>query len=382
MSKPIARLLHVVCGVLALAAYAQEPGPDFHRTLPRFRRSELPPAPVLTMEDGRAIVPSQRPWSDTGLDLQKGQHVSISATGQIRGCHGPADDWAYGPRGPEGKEDDTKRIFCLVGKIEGLDGGREFYVGKSLSFEAALSGRLCLGISDIYHLDNEGAFIVDVKINGASVDFNHLPQRQEAREAKGEPKSVRIALWTEDVMREFHILHREAWRPRGNELLGTSVAAAEPTGHHRRLPYVKKLFDPDPMLTYGTYFRSLNKVVIRGRIVPSSRHNFRISVGSINMILNWECADENHYRNGNACTVQRGHVLTPGKTHTIAVEQQGQDAVVLVDNVQVYRTKARLEGTVTVYPSVGSTIAISELIVEGEAVPGRPVKGHSHPNTF
>ena len=45
----------------------------------------------------------------------------------------------------------------------------------------------------------------------------------------------------------------------------------------------------------------------------------------------------------------------------------------------VYETDAELSGTVTVFPELGSTIAISELLIEGEPDPGQTVTGHSHP---
>ena len=100
------------------------------------------------------------------------------------------------------------------------------------------------------------------------------------------------------------------------------------------------------------------------------------------MIFNWELADQNHYRNGKVCTVEEGHALVPGEFHSIAVAQEGEDAVVTVDDKEVYRTRAKLEGTVTVYPALGSAIGISEITIEGEADPKRMIFGHSHSSLF
>ena len=60
----------------------------------------------------------------------------------------------------------------------------------------------------------------------------------------------------------------------------------------------------------------------------------------------------------------------------------GQDVVVRVDDTKVYTTKAKLDGTVTVYPAHGSTISVSEIYITGVPEAGREVSGHSHASTF
>ena len=119
-------------------------------------------------------------------------------------------------------------------------------------------------------------------------------------------------------------------------------------------------------------------MLIRGRIVPPSTRNFRVAVGQINLIFNWEIQEENHYRNGRVCTVQKGHALTPGTMHDILIQEDDGHVTVFVDDEVVYETEAELHGTVTVHPELGSSIAISELIIEGEPDPERVVSGHSH----
>ncbi len=176
----------------------------------------------------------------------------------------------------------------------------------------------------------------------------------------------------------------EAWRVENGRLIGEAVK------HNQK-----------PFLTYKTYFKEISKVVIKGSVVPPSPReviprgrwglrasatarstNFRVSVGTINLIFNWEVRDENHYRNDQVCTVQKGHVLRPGKEHTIVIEQVGKTVVVSVDKKEVYTTEATLDGTVTVYPAHGSTIRVSEIDITGVADPEREVRGHSHANTF
>ena len=185
------RLAAIVIALTALGAdsRAEESRPPFHRPPLRRRWRRPSPASVLALEDGRAIVPSQRFWCHTGVELEKGQAVSITASGQVRGCHGPADNWAFGPWGPEGLTHEDKMICCLIAKVEGKAERDELYVGRSRRFSAALAGELHLGISDFFHEDNEGAFVVAVKVEGKMVDFWELaktrpPARAPQRDAQ------------------------------------------------------------------------------------------------------------------------------------------------------------------------------------------------------
>ena len=163
----------------------------------------------------------------------------------------------------------------------------------------------------------------------------------------------------------FQTEHWDAWAVEGGELVGTSGPGND-----------------KPFLTYSTAFESLDRVVVRGRIMPPGTRNIRLSVGTVNLIFNWEVREENHYRNGSDLTVQAGPALEPGVVHAIEVRQDGEEAVVRVDEREVYRTQTKLEGTVTVYPAHGSRIGISEMLIEGASAPGQAVEGHSHPNTF
>jgi len=146
-------------------------------------------APASAAEDGRLVVPSERIWSDTKLTVAQGQTVEIYSDGQVKGCHGPADDWAYGPWGPdggksEGTEHYPSRVCALVGSIDNGREREEFFVGKQLSFEAPLSGTLQLGVSDSFHGDNEGAFLASVKVDGSPVDFRPLLPLELAGEGR------------------------------------------------------------------------------------------------------------------------------------------------------------------------------------------------------
>ena len=129
-----------------------------------------------TTPDGKLVIPSQRPWTDTRIDVKTGDEIHLLATGTMHGCRGPKEDWAYGPWGPDGQvfvfehgkayvseqgNPAGKRLFALVGRI----GDKEFHVGTKATITAPVDGRLHLGISDSYHSDNVGAFTVEAEVS-------------------------------------------------------------------------------------------------------------------------------------------------------------------------------------------------------------------------
>jgi len=187
-----------------------------------------------------------------------------------------------------------------------------------------------------------------------------------ALKAPAEESRTQIALrfTSSDALQQFVKPAPETWIQQGSELVSRGPGGSE------------------SYLLYRTFFRIISQVRIRGRIVPPCEQNFRVSVGPISLIFNWELADENHFRNGDSITVLSGHALTPGRIHTITLEQKAAEVVVRVDAREVYRTQAILEGTVTVSPAEGSVIAISELDIDGTPDSRMPVTGRSHRNTF
>jgi hypothetical protein len=132
---------------------------------------------------------------------------------------------------------------------------------------------------------------------------------------------------------------------------------------------------------YGEYFDSIAKVTIRAGIAAPASRNLRISVGPINMILNWEGADENHFRNSETGALSKTHprAIVPGRTHVIEVKQDAGNVVVSIDGKQHFTTPAKLQGTVTIYP-MQSTLAVQEIVIDGKVDPDRKVARPSHNN--
>jgi len=107
-------------------------------------------------------VSANKPWTDTGLLLGKGNWVVIEAEGEVTGCANSRDGaykwvspegWGYSPRFYRGGKLGTAKnllpngsFMSLVGKID--EKGRPFYVGRELSFTVNRYGVLYLGVND------------------------------------------------------------------------------------------------------------------------------------------------------------------------------------------------------------------------------------------
>jgi hypothetical protein len=129
--------------------------------------------------------------------------------------------------------------------------------------------------------------------------------------------------------------------------------------------------------TLATTYKAIECVTLRGLIVPPATTNFRIWVGPLHLIFNWEGADENHFRNLGDRTVTPTHALAPGKEHEIVLKQSGKKVLVSVDGRTVWQPQAELAGTVSVQAALGSTIAIRLLRVDGTPDPNVPAKAET-----
>lgn len=122
-------------------------------------------------------------------------------------------------------------------------------------------------------------------------------------------------------------------------------------------------------------FKAIDSVTIRGGIRSADGLNFRVAVGNVNLLLNWEVADENHVYFGDACVRVGPRCLTANREHTIELRQIGDQIVVLVDGEVLASAMGTLAGTVSVYPAVGSEIFVRAIDVVGDVDLGVVVNG-------
>lgn len=165
-----------------------------------------------------------------------------------------------------------------------------------------------------------------------------------------------ITFTSPDRLRLF-VTSGGTWKVQGGELIGSCPGGSE-------------------WATLKAHYSSITQIRIKGRIVPPAKTNFRIWAGPLRIIYNWELAEENHYWNywnGRVRTATKPPLLTPGKESEIIIQQMGKKVVITVDGKKDYETEAVLAGTVSFQASLGSTMAIRELKVEGTIDAGKEV---------
>ena len=117
-------------------------------------------------------VPGNQPWTDSGVDLQAGQTVIITATGKLSYMDGNAP----GPEGLERSWSDVLRALpvnsagrgALIGRVGSDEAAQPFLVGPKLQTPVRAVGRLYLGINGPSGDSAEGGFHVTIAISGAA----------------------------------------------------------------------------------------------------------------------------------------------------------------------------------------------------------------------
>lgn len=111
-------------------------------------------------------VDGTQTWTDTGIDLSKGNSVNIRASAIIWFASGNAV-----PYGPDGNPSCTMgsgspapglHCYSLVANIAN---GTPFQLGSSASFTASVSGRLYLGVNDNVFDDNSGSWQANIIVH-------------------------------------------------------------------------------------------------------------------------------------------------------------------------------------------------------------------------
>ncbi len=118
--------------------------------------------------DSKVKISGQQPWTDTGIDLIAGDHVTVSSTGQLNYM----ENAAVGPQGVTRTWKDTLRALpvneagrgALIARIGNDPNVVPFLVGPEKTFDANRSGRLFLGINQASNESGTGQFNAEIKI--------------------------------------------------------------------------------------------------------------------------------------------------------------------------------------------------------------------------
>jgi hypothetical protein len=148
--------------------------------LPAAQSPALPPQQLRLAQEiqitGDAI------WVDTGIDINPGERLQLSATGTLRYAETPADN---GPGGlPRGFKD-LLRIFpdndagrgALLGRIGDTDVAEPFVVGLHREVIAPVGGRLFLGINQTPSDKGEGTYKIVIIIYPPDTSFRYVATR-------------------------------------------------------------------------------------------------------------------------------------------------------------------------------------------------------------
>lgn len=118
--------------------------------------------------DSKVKVSAQQPWTDTGIDLVAGDHVTVTSTGQLNYM----ENAAVGPQGITRTWKDTLRALpvneagrgALIARIGNDPNVVPFLIGTEKTFDASRSGRLFLGINQASNESGTGEFNAAIKI--------------------------------------------------------------------------------------------------------------------------------------------------------------------------------------------------------------------------
>jgi hypothetical protein len=130
-----------------------------------------PPAAAVATSgvapNGAIIVAANQPWTDTGINVRRGDRVSFNTTGQIRVTLGGEAEGVAGPDGSGAFQGSRARYPVPSMPV----GGLIFKVGNSAPspigsnsqpITMPANGRLYLGVNDDEFGDNSGAFTVTI----------------------------------------------------------------------------------------------------------------------------------------------------------------------------------------------------------------------------
>src|SRR5216683_3530988 len=111
----------------------------------------------------------EQSWIDTGIDVQAGEHVLVTASGKLRYADAKDDN---GPDGlPRGFKD-LLRVLpfneagrgALIGLIGNKDTAQPFVIGARRDVLAPVSGRLSVGINQTTNDTGDGTYVVRIEV--------------------------------------------------------------------------------------------------------------------------------------------------------------------------------------------------------------------------
>jgi hypothetical protein len=134
-----------------------------------FAQSALAPVPnrdrsAAPPHARSVVVPSNVEWTNTGINVTRGQHLRFETSGEIL-LSFSRDDASRASGSVRSRQDDkspvpTLPVGALIGRIAN---GRPFAIGDTTNtVDMPAGGRLFLGVNDDHVTDNSGNFVVKI----------------------------------------------------------------------------------------------------------------------------------------------------------------------------------------------------------------------------
>lgn len=120
-------------------------------------------------EGTTVTVRANQDWTPTGITVQRGQTIQLSASGEVRLSNDPNDSSPV--TGSDARPATARASLpatlrgALVGRI---GNGRPFGIGNQTSITAPATGPLYLGVNDDEFGDNSGEFTVTISGGGST----------------------------------------------------------------------------------------------------------------------------------------------------------------------------------------------------------------------
>ena len=122
-------------------------------------------------------------WTDTGITLEPGQHVVVTAEGKLHYADAKSDN---GPEGLTRNFKDLIRILpfndagrgAVIGMIGDADIAQPFLIGPRKDVVAPIAGKLSIGINQATSDTGDGSYTVKVEVYAADRNANVVTLRQ------------------------------------------------------------------------------------------------------------------------------------------------------------------------------------------------------------